>query len=308
MAAALVLLVAFAAPAHAGRVIELFTSHGCSSCPPADRLLGELIEAEPDLVALEFHVDYWNSLVHGGDGNFVDPFSSPDWSLRQRAYDGVALAGRGGLYTPQAIVDGAFAAVGSDRARIGQALSAGSALDGASIAEGVGARGGSDATGTPGRLPALRVVRDGTTLLIEVDGVAAGERLTRTPGHLPLPAPDTGEVALVRFLRRTVTPVTGGENRGRELVNHRVVSAVEVLGRVSADGSLVARVAAPTDPAEGCAVLVRHDAAGDVPEASGSPGPDDGPRTPPCRDAVPRSRLTSRAGAIVAARRRPTRE
>ena len=282
MAAALVLLVAFAAPAHAGRVIELFTSHGCSSCPPADRLLGELIEAEPDLVALEFHVDYWNSLVHGGDGNFVDPFSSPDWSLRQRAYDGVALAGRGGLYTPQAIVDGAFAAVGSDRARIESALASGSSDEERSGGDetATGPAGGAPVSAmASGGAPVLRIVREGDDLLIEVDGVAAGERLTRTPGHLPLPAPDTGEVALVRFLRRTVTPVTGGENRGRELVNHRVVSAVEVLGRVSADGSLVARVAAPTDPAEGCAVLVRHDAAGDVPEASGSPGPDDGPRT-----------------------------
>ena len=279
---AVALLVAFAAPARAERVIELFTSHGCSSCPSADRLLGELIEADPGLVALEYHVDYWNSLVHGGDGNFVDPFSDAAWSLRQRAYDGVALGGRQGIYTPQAILDGAYAAVGSDRARIGAVLAAEASGGGKRAVDArVGAAPAerAPAEGASNEGPSLSVVREGGALLVEVAGVRSGERRSRTPGHLAPPAPDTGEVALVRFLRRAVTPITGGENRGLELVNHHVVTAIEPLGRVSGDGSLSVRAAAPREASEGCAVLVRHGAA---PEA-GSPTADapssDRPRT-----------------------------
>ena len=219
-------------------VLELFTSHGCSSCPRADRLLGELIETDPALVALEYHVDYWNSLVHGSAGSFADPYSATEWSLRQRAYDGIELGGRMGVYTPQAIVDGHYAAVGSDAARIARAL-------------------GDSAARRDGG-PRIALERRGDEIAVSVAGVTAGEREGRTRGHLPAPMPDTGEVALVRFLHRTVTDVTGGENKGIELVNHRVVTAVEPLGAVAADGSLTATVAAPSDPAEGCAVLVRH--------------------------------------------------
>lgn len=217
------------------RVVELFTSHGCSSCPQADALLGELLADDPDLVALEFHVDYWNSLVHGSDGSFTDPFSNTVWSLRQRAYDGRQLAGRAGVYTPQMIIDGGYAAVGSDRRRIGKALKA-----------------------TPPVTPAIRIERQGDMLQVHVADVRVGERTSRTGGDLPAPVPDTGEVALVRFLRETITPITGGENKGLEIVNHRVVTSVEPLGRVSASGDLAARVSAPAGDNEGCAILVRH--------------------------------------------------
>ena len=104
------------------RIVELFTSHGCSSCPPADRLLGKLLEEDPALMALEYHVDYWNSLVHGGAGSWTDPFSSREFTNRQRDYSEAELAGRRGVYTPQVVVNGYFAAVGSDRRRLQQAL------------------------------------------------------------------------------------------------------------------------------------------------------------------------------------------
>lgn len=77
-------------------VLELFTSQGCNSCPPADRLLAELGRRD-DVVALSFHVDYWNDL--GWD----DPFSSPRWSHRQQTY-GHELPSR--IYTPQLVVHG----------------------------------------------------------------------------------------------------------------------------------------------------------------------------------------------------------
>ncbi|GAB4566642.1 MAG: thioredoxin family protein [Haliangiales bacterium] len=86
-------------------VLELFTSQGCSSCPPADQLLGEL-GARDDVIALSFHVDYWNYL------GWEDPFSSARWSERQRQY-AARLGAR--LYTPQLVVQGRADLVGSDR-------------------------------------------------------------------------------------------------------------------------------------------------------------------------------------------------
>lgn len=104
-----------AAPAATGPVVlELFTSQGCSSCPPADRLLGELGQRD-DVIALSFHVDYWNDL------GWQDPFSSPRWSSRQQAY-GDAL--RSGLYTPQVVVQGRQHMVGSKENAVRQALAA----------------------------------------------------------------------------------------------------------------------------------------------------------------------------------------
>jgi hypothetical protein len=97
-------------------VVELFTSQGCSSCPPADRLLAELVEEfsdEPRVLALSFHVDYWNSL------GWRDPFSSARHSRRQQAY---ARALGGGVYTPQMIVSGTEAFVGSRAGRARAAI------------------------------------------------------------------------------------------------------------------------------------------------------------------------------------------
>jgi hypothetical protein len=107
------LLVAGAARADAV-VVELFTSQGCSSCPPADKLLPELA-ARPSVIALAFHVDYWDHL------GWKDTFSSPRWSARQAAYAQVL---GGGPYTPQLVVNGRAHVVGSDRARALAAIEA----------------------------------------------------------------------------------------------------------------------------------------------------------------------------------------
>ena len=94
-------------------VVELFISQSCSSCPPADSLLGELAHSS-DVVALGFHISYWD-----GPG-WKDPFSSQSSTDRQRAYSRIFHLGQ--VYTPQMVVDGAREMVASDRPSVLAAL------------------------------------------------------------------------------------------------------------------------------------------------------------------------------------------
>lgn len=107
--------LSLAGPAAAAEpvVVELFTSQGCSSCPPADALLGELA-ARPDVLALAFHVDYWDRL------GWRDPYSARWATDRQRTY--ARLLGSTSIYTPQMVVDGRLDVVGSDGPAVADAL------------------------------------------------------------------------------------------------------------------------------------------------------------------------------------------
>jgi len=100
-------------------VLELFTSEGCSSCPPADALLARLEEQQPipgaEIIALEEHVDYWD---HQG---WVDPFSSEQWTLRQQAY--ASNFSDHGVYTPELVVNGRTGFVGSREREARRAVS-----------------------------------------------------------------------------------------------------------------------------------------------------------------------------------------
>lgn len=98
-------------------VVELFTSQGCNSCPPADAFLGELAQ-RPDLIALSLHVDYWNYI------GWQDPFSNPEATQRQRDY--AQSLGLSSVYTPQMVIDGSFDAVGSNRSQVNEAIAAAS--------------------------------------------------------------------------------------------------------------------------------------------------------------------------------------
>jgi hypothetical protein len=99
-------------------VIELFTSQGCSSCPPADQLVADLSRAGQSrgraVVPLAFHVDYWNNL------GWNDPFSSPAWTARQQDY-ARALNDRS-VYTPELVVAGGAGMVGSQSGRVADAI------------------------------------------------------------------------------------------------------------------------------------------------------------------------------------------
>jgi hypothetical protein len=95
-------------------VAELFTSEGCSSCPPAEAVLSELARTRPDVLPLAFHITYWDRL------GWPDPFAFAGATARQRSY--AAMLGLDSLYTPQLVVDGVRDVVGSDRAAVWQAL------------------------------------------------------------------------------------------------------------------------------------------------------------------------------------------
>ncbi len=94
-------------------VVELFTSEGCSSCPPADAFLGELAQ-RPDIVPLAFHVDYWDYI------GWKDPYASAAFTQRQHDYK--TALGLHMVYTPQMIVDGRADVVGSERADVEAAI------------------------------------------------------------------------------------------------------------------------------------------------------------------------------------------
>ncbi len=117
LSAATALLAAVPLPAAAAGgtpvVVELFTSEGCSSCPPADAYLGELAH-RAGVVALAFHVDYWDYI------GWKDPFAFHEATERQRRY--TAALGNRYLYTPEMVVDGRRDATGSDRETVSELI------------------------------------------------------------------------------------------------------------------------------------------------------------------------------------------
>ncbi|NND92328.1 MAG: DUF1223 domain-containing protein [Granulosicoccus sp.] len=212
------------------RLVELFTSHGCSSCPAADRLLGELLQQDDQLLGLEFHVDYWNTLVHGNAGSWVDPFSQRQFTDRQRAYEVSGLAGRPGVYTPQAVVNGQVALVGSDRRSIQRALQQGQTQQlhiGFAISSPVSAK------------PEMRIT------------------LSAEPAQLAALAGTA--ISLLRYRDTASTRITAGENKDLVHVNHHIVYAVAELGQIEPERGLSFTVAPPAED-EGCVVLVQNGA------------------------------------------------
>jgi hypothetical protein len=125
-------------------LLELFTSEGCSSCPPADAVAIELA-SDPNVVALELHVDYWDDL------GWKDPFSQRAFSERQALYQ--ARFGARGVYTPEMVVNGAAEAVGSDKARIRSLMG----------------------KATPTQAVTVSARRDGDAMVVRASGGGAGE-------------------------------------------------------------------------------------------------------------------------------------
>lgn len=161
LAAAFLLLVApgfdGAARAQSSQpvVVELFTSQGCNSCPPADDFLSELAARE-DVLALSLHVDYWNYI------GWQDPFSSPEVTQRQRAY-GKTLGLRV-VYTPQMVIDGRSDVVGTDRGAVEQAIADATARQHLAVAF-----AGDESSGLRVRLPQTALAEPATVWLVLYD-------------------------------------------------------------------------------------------------------------------------------------------
>lgn len=185
-------------------VVELFTSEGCSSCPPADALLARLDGAQLDgnvqLIALEEHVDYWNDL------GWTDPFSSRDWTERQYVYAG-ALKNRN-PYTPQMVVDGTVEFLGSHPQKARQAIR--------------------EAAGKP-KVPVTLEQRTASKAGTEDFSVKVG-RLEGAAKH------DAAEVWLAITETGLHSAVTRGENAGEELRHAAVVRTMRKIGEAKGDG------------------------------------------------------------------------
>lgn len=195
-------------------LVELFTSEGCSSCPPADALLGRLDQERTvggvPVIVLSEHVDYWD-----GPG-WKDPFSSRQVSARQQAYSfGFRLES---VYTPQMVVDGRDQFVGSDGRALKKALSKAA---GEKKAE----------------LRIVKAVRNGAEVRVEVDAARAD-------------GGPNGELAVWVALARDRESVSikGGENSGRELTHVAVVRTLVNGGTMKRSGGFHKTVKVPLDP------------------------------------------------------------
>ena len=202
-------------------VVELFSSEGCSSCPSAEDVLRDL-EGDPTIVPLELHVDYWNGL------GWADPFSKAAFTERQRVYS--ARMKKDGIYTPQAIVNGAHDLVGSDRRGLLAAV----------------ARARENARDTS----AVTLVREGDALVVTV---------VRAPA-------EGAEVRLFTAESGLVSKVTRGENAGQRLVHAPVVRAIDELGSAKVGSTI--RIARPRAPHTRYAVTVADTRTGEIVAAS----------------------------------------
>lgn len=182
-------------------VLELFTSQGCSSCPPADKAVQELTQqaarSGQAVYNLSFHVDYWNRL------GWQDPFSNKLFTDRQRQYD---RALNTQTYTPQLVINGRQDVVGGQRGRIEQAIQT---IQKQPVSAFVGVDGS--------------ITRDDKQIMVKYELSTAG--------------PYRVNVALVQKEARTA--VRNGENGGRTLINSNVVRQFKTIDESGTSGNAI---------------------------------------------------------------------
>ncbi len=185
-------VVAIVRPAHADprAVVELFTSQGCSSCPPADKIIGELAK-DPNVIALSLPIDYWDYL------GWKDTLADSRFSARQKAYSHVR--GDRNVYTPQVVVNGSTHVIGSDRAKIE------GAIDTTKKADGV-----------------MSVPVSMTVSGKQINVSVAASNKGAAARH--------GEVWICSVSKSVPISIGRGENRGKEITYHNVVRNLLKVG------------------------------------------------------------------------------
>lgn len=228
---AMAILAVGSGPALAGGnkapvVVELFTSQGCNSCPPADVVLGDLT-GRPDIVTLSYHVNYWDYL------GWKDTFATPQTTQRQRDY--AKFLNERTIYTPQIVIGGRSHAIGSRKDEVMAAVHA--------VGQAQAAKAG--------KVPMLMLDKrpDGKVLL----RIAAGK------------AHDVA-VILVRYDTRREVVIERGENRGKTFTYHNVVRDMRTLAswngqamELELDPQELWR-----DGRDGCAVLLQDTQSGHI--------------------------------------------
>ncbi|HZC65861.1 MAG TPA: DUF1223 domain-containing protein [Candidatus Dormibacteraeota bacterium] len=191
-------------------VLELFTSEGCSSCPPADVLLSDLqnkpIIGGTDVIAFEEHVDYWNS------GGWNDAFSSHQWTQRQADYQAAFGRSPAGIYTPQLVVDGNHEVIGSNAANVLALVMAESKQPKISV----------------------KIAPAASQKGMQAFTVTAG---SATDSALPADA----EVFLAVTETGLHSSVTAGENSGKALQHAAVLRRMEKIGAIRAKSNTFSR-------------------------------------------------------------------
>jgi hypothetical protein len=186
--AAVVVLAASGAIASPLAVVELFTSQACSSCPPADAALRDLAR-RTDVVALTMPVDYWDYL------GWRDTLAKPAFTARQRAY--AATRGDRQVFTPQVVVNGKGACIGSDAAALEQLIQA----------------------GRPGPDVAIALSESAGSVAVDITGATNGA----ARGH-------TGEVWVVSVAKAREVAIERGENRGKSITYANVARGITRIG------------------------------------------------------------------------------
>jgi len=203
-------------------LLELFTSEGCSSCPPADKLLGMLDRDQPvkgaELIVVSEHVDYWD---HQG---WKDPYSSHAVSQRQEDYG--SRNGSGDVYTPQMIIDGGAQVVGSNWKAAEPAIL--------------------KSMHDPKIPVSLSAVKDGSNIRVHIEA-------KQNDSSLP-----NGDVYLVMAADRAHSQVRGGENAGRVIDHTAVSSSFRKVGKLSpgSNFSKDVRVSVASDSPSGSTRLI----------------------------------------------------
>jgi hypothetical protein len=216
-------------------VLELYTSQGCSSCPPADQLLKSYLGRD-DVLALSFNVDIWDNL------GWKDTLAKPQFTQRQRTY--ARSRGDGNVYTPQTVINGIAHEVGSDRSGIDRSIKS------------TGAK--------------LKTMHVDLSVRGEGDGLAVDIPKWTAAGATAVEA----TVWLVKFTPRVEVAIQHGENAGRNIAYHNVVRDFRSVGSWmgEAKSTRVTREALAGCTPGTCAVLLQQGGTGSILGAAWVPG------------------------------------